>query len=456
MDQPAFTADDVRNAVADNDIEFLFAQFVDLYARPSAKLVPSANLDDLLEDGAGFAGFAAGEIGQLPNDPDIAAIPDPASFTPVPWQPNLARFACDVTVEGEPWPYDPRTILKRTLGVAKGKGYEFKMGLELEYFLIQKNDDGSIRIADELDTLEKPCYDLRGLTRNYDFLTTVSRYVNGLGWGNYANDHEDANGQFEQNFTYANALTSCDRGIFFRYMVHTLAHQFGQLATFMPKPFTHLTGNGCHFHMSLWNGDTNVFADGEGTDPRGLGLSKTAYYFMGGLLKHARAYSAITAPTVNSYKRLKVGSTASGSTWSPVWISYGYNNRTQMLRIPGPGRIEDRTIDGSCNPYLASAAVLAAGLDGIENQIEPPEPNSDNLFAIPHQELTDRGLQALPRTLSEALDELEANDVMRRAFGKGRDGEDVIDWYLRVKRDEWNRFHEYVSQWEIDQYLTLF
>ena len=209
---------------------------------------------------------------------------------------------------------------------------------------------------------------MAGLTRHYDFLTTVSKYCNELGWGNYANDHEDANGQFEQNFTYDDALVSCDRAIFFRYMVHTLAEQHGMIATFMPKPFTHLTGNGCHFHMSLWRDGENVFLDE--ADPRGLGLSETAYHFIGGLKAHARAYSALTAPTVNSYKRLKLGSTTSGATWSPVWISYGYNNRTQMLRIPAPGRIEDRTIDGSANPYLAAAAVLAAGLDGIENGLD--------------------------------------------------------------------------------------
>ena len=232
---------------------------------------------------------------------------------------------------------------------------------------------------------------MAGLTRRYDFLTTVSRYCNELGWGNYANDHEDANGQFEQNFTYDDALVSCDRAIFFRYMVHTLAEQNGMIATFMPKPFSHLTGNGCHFHMSLWDGDTNLFLDE--SDPRGLGLSDTAYHFIGGLQAHARAYSGVTAPTVNSYKRLKLGTTASGATWSPVWISYGYNNRTQMLRIPGPGRIEDRTIDGSCNPYLAAAAVLAAGLDGIENGLDAGEPNSDNLYAIPHEELRARGLR---------------------------------------------------------------
>jgi glutamine synthetase len=453
------TVEEIRQRSADLGVEFYFAQFVDMYARPSAKLVPAQHLDDLVGDGAGFAGFAAGELGQVPSDPDIAAIPDLRSFTPVPWEPTVARFACDVYVDGEEWPYDPRTILRRQLEDARGKGFEFKIGLELEYFLVEQLEDGSIRLADSLDTLEKPCYDLLGLTRNYEFLTTVSRYVNGLGWGNYANDHEDANGQFEQNITFADALESCDRAIFFRYMVHTLAEKKGQaegrrvLATFMPKPFTALTGNGCHFHMSLWDGETNLFLDEN--DPRGLGLSEVAYQFIGGLTKHARAYSAVTAPTVNSYKRLKVGTTASGATWSPVWISYGYNNRTQMLRVPGPGRVEDRTIDGACNPYLAATVILAAGLDGIENGIDPGEPNADNLYAVPYDELRGRGLETLPSNLLEATHDLEGNDVLRKALGRGRD-EDYLDYFLRVKREEWNRYHEQVTPWEINEYLTRF
>jgi glutamine synthetase len=451
--------DDVRARAAADEIEFYFAQFVDMYARPSAKLVPASNFESLMTEGAGFAGFAAGELGQVPADPDIAAIPDPASYTPVPWQTGLARFACDVTVEGEPWPYCPRTILKSMLAKARAQGFEFKIGLELEYFLVEKLEDGSIRLADQLDTLEKPCYDIAGLTRRYDFLTTVSRYCNQLGWGNYANDHEDANGQFEQNFTYDDALTSCDRAVFFRYMVHTLAERLGEaegktiLATFMPKPFANLTGNGCHFHMSLWDGDTNLFLDD--SDARGLGLSRTAYHFIGGLKKHARAYSAVTAPTVNSYKRLKLGTTASGATWAPVWITYGFNNRTQMLRIPGPGRIEDRTIDGSCNPYLAAAAVLAAGLDGIENRIEAGEPNPDNLYAIPYDELIARGLETLPTNLLIATLELENDEVLREGLGRGR-GEDYVDYFIGVKRDEWNRYHEQVTPWEIKEYLTRF
>ena len=451
------TADSVWKEMQKRGVEFVFAQFVDMYARPSAKLVPVGSreaFDGLLSEGAGFAGFAAGEIGQVPSDPDIAAIPDLASYTPVPWQENLARFACDVTVEGEEWPYCPRTILRRMLARARDKGFEFKMGLELEYFLVKQREDRSIEIADPYDTLEKPCYDMAGLTRRYDFLTTVSRYCNGLGWGNYANDHEDANGQFEQNLTYDDALTSCDRGIFFRYMVHTLAEQNGMIATFMPKPFSDLTGNGCHFHMSLWGADDrNLFLDE--ADPRGLGLSELAYNFIGGLKRHARATSALTAPTVNSYKRLKVGTTTSGATWAPVWISYGYNNRTQMLRIPGPGRVEDRTIDGSCNPYLAAAAVLAAGLDGIDNGLDSGEPNSDNLYAFPYDELRARGLETLPTNLLMATVELAQDEVLREALGHARD-EDYVDYFIRVKLDEWNRYHEQVTPWEIREYLTRF
>jgi glutamine synthetase len=450
------SVDSVWKQMQERGVEFAFAQFVDMYARPSAKLVPirsKTDLEGLVDDGAGFAGFAAGEIGQQPSDPDIAAIPDLASFTPVPWQPNLARFACDVTVEGDEWPYCPRTILRRALARAEEKGFEFKFGCELEYFLVRQREDGSIEIADRFDTLEKPCYDMAGLTRRYDFLTTVSRYCNDLGWGNYANDHEDANGQFEQNFTFDDALTTCDRAIFFRYMVHMLAEQNEMIATFMPKPFSHLTGNGCHFHMSLWEGDRNLFLDE--ADPRGLGLSELAYNFIGGLKKHARAYSAFTAPTVNSYKRLKVGTTLSGATWAPVWISYGYNNRTQMLRIPGPGRVEDRTVDGSCNPYLAATAVLAAGIDGIESGLDAGEPNTENLYTVPYQELRRRGLEALPASLLAATDELAGSGVMRTAFGAGRD-EDYVDYYIRVKREEWDRYHEQVTPWELREYLTRF
>ena len=363
------SVEDVRKLVDKMGIEFVFAQFVEMYGKPNAKLVPANHLEDVFAEGAGFAGFAAGEIGQGPHSPDLAAMPDPASFTPVPWQPNLARFACDVYVEGEPWPYCPRTILKRQLERARKMGFTFKTGMEVEFFLLRRNADGRIELADQLDTLDRPCYDMKALSRQFDFISTLSKYESQLGWDNYANDHEDANGQFESNFQYADALTTADRVIFHRYMLHSLAQMRGLEATVMPKPFANLTGNGLHCHMSLWDAkkDTPLFEDAKDS----MGLSKLAYHFLGGLLKHAKAYIGITASTVNSYKRLIVGAPTSGATWSPVYVTYGGNNRTQMIRVPAGGRFEDRTIDGAANPYLAATAILAAGLDGIENEHRP-------------------------------------------------------------------------------------
>ena len=458
MNEP-FTApgsrEDVERYIREHDVEFLFAQFVDMHGKPNAKLVPARHLDGLLEEGAGFAGFAAGALGQQPNDPDIAAIPDVRSLTPLPWRPNVARLACDVTVEGEEWPYCPRTILRHVLDRAASMGYEFMIGAELEYFLVRKLDDGSIELADPLDTLDQPCYDMRGLTRNLDFVSTVARNLTALGWDNYATDHEDANGQFEQNFQYDDALVTCDRAIFFRYMVESLAQERGLIATFMPKPFGHLTGNGCHFHMSLWKDGENAFETDPGDDPRGLGLSPLAYNFIGGLKAHARAYIAITAPTVGSYKRLVVG-TRSGSSWAPVYVSYGYNNRTQMLRVPAAGRVEDRTVDGSCNPYLGAAAVLAAGLDGIERELDPGEPTTElNLHELDDARRAELGVELLPGNLLDATRELEKCDVLRKALGNtGR--EDYVDYFVKIKRQEFQDWHEQVTQWEIDRYLQLF
>jgi glutamine synthetase len=447
--------DEVRKLVADGGIEFLFAQFVDMHGKPNAKLVPAHHLDDLLTEGAGFAGFAAGDIGQGPHDPDLIAMPDVRSYTPLPWRSGVARFACDVTVEGEEWPFCPRTILRHQLDRAAALGYEFRIGAELEYFLVRKLEDGTIEVADALDTLEQPCYDMRALTRNLDFVSQVSRNVTALGWDNYATDHEDANGQFEQNFDFDDALVTCDRAIFFRFMVEAMAQERGLIATFMPKPFPHLTGNGCHFHMSLWKDGENVFEVDPSADPRGLGLSELGYQFVGGLKAHARAYISVTAPTVTSYKRLVVGAPTSGATWAPAYVSYGYNNRTQMLRIPGPGRIEDRTVDGSCNPYLAATVVLAAGLDGIERGLDPGEPNSLNLYETDEAQRKQLGIDVLPANLLDATRELEACDVLRAALGKTRDG-DYVDYFVSCKRREWQQAHEQITQWELDRYLQLF
>ena len=454
--ETSHSAERLRAELHERGVEFVFAQFVDMHGKPSAKLVPVGHLEGLLTDGAGFAGFAAGDIGQGPHDPDIAAMPDRATLTYLPWKPEVARFACDVTVEGEPWPYCPRTILRNQLARAAELGYRFKVGAELEYFLVRRREDGGIELADPLDDLDQPCYDMRALTRSLGFVTEVARHLNELGWENYATDHEDANGQFEQNFTYDDALVTCDRAIFFRYMVESLAQERGLLATFMPKPFANLTGNGCHMHMSLWDDSGNLFEVQPGDDdPRGLGLSKAAYHFLGGLMAHAKAYIAVTAPTVNSYKRLKVGDPRSGATWAPVYVSYAYNNRTQMLRVPAPGRIEDRTVDGSCNPYLAATVLLAAGLDGIERELDPGDPNTLNLYESTREQRAELGIDTLPENLLDATRELEQDDVIRRALGTTPKG-DYVDYFVECKRREVQAAHEQITDWELNRYLQLF
>ena len=445
--------DEVRKRAKDEGAEFFLAQFVEMHGKPNAKLMPASAIDILLEDGAGFAGFAAGPIGQGPASPDIAAIPDTASYTRVPWQPDLVRFACDVTVDGDPWPYCPRTILRNALARAEKLGFRMKIGLEAEFFLVGKDERGELILDDPLDTLEQPCYDAKALYRNYEFLTTLSRYCNELGYGNYANDHEDANGQFESNFEYDDAVISCDRAIFFRYMVHVMAQQRGKLATFMPKPFGNLTGNGCHFHISLWDpsGKQNLFESK--TDE--FGLSKLAYHFIAGVIEHASAQSAIVAPTVNSYKRIGVGAPTSGATWSPAYAAWGGNNRTQMIRVPGGGRIEHRSIDGSANPYLAATAVLAAGLDGVARELATPPMNTVNLYTASPAEVRRKRIKSLPTTLADAVEALRKDAVLRDWFGH-TGSEHYTDYFANVKEAEFREWHSHVTKWEIDRYLTLF
>jgi glutamine synthetase len=443
------TVQTVQQLVQDKQIEFFLCSFVEMSGAPKAKLVPATHLADMAADGAGFAGFATGDMGQGPHSPDMAAIPDFDSLMTLPWRKEIAWVASNVHVEGEPWPYCPRTILRRQLEKAAAQGLQFKTGVEPEFLLLKQNETGAYMPYDALDTLGKPCYDLRALHRNLDMMTTLVRYLQELGWGPYANDHEDANCQFEINWTYSDALTTADRHTFFRCMVKIVAEQQGLLATFLPKPFTHLTGNGCHFHQSLWSAENgaNLFLDGD--DPNGL--SRMAYHYIGGLMAHASALSAVTNPIINSYKRLKRAAPRSGATWAPVYITYGGSNRTQMIRIPGPGRIEHRAADGAANPYLAAAVLLAAGLDGIARQLDPGPRNDDNLYTTPLEDLKRRNIGFLPTTLSEALDALEQDEIVRNALG-----EEYADYYIDVKRDEWRRYHEAVSAWELDNYLGIY
>jgi len=435
--------------VREKGIEFFLCSFVEMGGMPKAKLVPAKHLEDMANGSAGFAGFAVGNMGQGPHDPDMVAIPDFSSVLQLPWRNNIAWVASNIEVEGKSWPYCPRTILRRQLQRAQEKGYVFKTGVESEFFLLRKNAGGNYEPYDPLDVLERPCYDLGALNRSLDFMTTLVKYMEALGWNPYANDHEDANCQFEINWTYTTALGTADRHTFFRWMVKALAEERGLHATFMPKPFTDLTGNGAHLHMSLWDAQTdqNLFLNEKDEN----GLSELAYYFIGGLKKHARALSAVTSPIVNSYKRLKRGSTRSGATWAPVFITYGGSNRTQMIRIPGPGRIENRVLDGAINAYLAATVILAAGLDGIGARIPAGKRNDRNLYAVSTEELRGEGVELLPGTLSEALDALEKDSVILDALGSP-----YAEYYLQCKREEFKEYHDSVSQWELDHYLQVY
>ena len=443
------TAQDAAKIVEERGIEFFLCSFVEMSGAPKAKVVPATHLEDMAQGSAGFAGFAAGDMGQGPHDTDLAAMPDFHSLSVLPWRPNVAWVASDIYVNDAPWPYCPRTILQRQLATAREQGYVLKTGVEPEFILTRQTDTGTYAPHDPLDTLNKPCYDLRALNRNLDFVTTLLKYMQELGWDPYANDHEDANCQFEINWTYSDCLTTADRHTFFRWMVRTVAEQNGLIATFMPKPFAHLTGNGCHFHTSLWDADTDTNLFANNTDANGL--SELAYHFIGGLKRHAKAVAAVTAPIVNSYKRLIRGAPLSGATWAPVYITYGASNRTQMIRIPGPGRIENRTVDGAANPYLAPAVMLAAGLDGIEKKLPAGSRNDRNLYEVPAEDLAAEGIGFLPTNLSEALDELEHDEVIKDALGR-----EYADYYIQVKRAEWKRYHDTVSQWEVDNYLGLY
>ena len=441
--------DPLSLSTSERGIDFYLCSFVELAGTPKAKLVPASHIEEMKSEGAGFAGFAAGDLNQGPHDPDIVSIPDFNSLTVLPWRKNVAWVPGNLHVNGQPWSYCPRTILCQNLEHLRRKGWVLQVGIEAEFMLLKKNDLGNYLPWDPLDTAGKPCYDLGALYRNLDLMTALLRYMQELGWNPYAADHEDANCQFEVNWVYADALTSADRHTFFKWMVRTVAEQHGLWATFMPKPFAHLTGNGAHFHLSLAEADTgrNLFLDTSAE----FGLSTLGRWFMAGVLHHAKSLAALTSPIVNSYKRLVPGTPRSGATWAPVYITYGPSNRTQMIRLPGPGRIENRAVDGAANPYLAIAALLAAGLDGIENKMDPGAANTSNLYEVEESELAERGIRVLPMSLREALGELEKDEILARALGT-----DFTSYYVKVKNEEWRQYQRTVSNWEVERYLMAF
>jgi glutamine synthetase len=439
----------IEKFLSDNNVKYILAQFVDIHGTAKTKSVPAKCLLDVVEKGAGFAGFAVWGLGMEPNGPDFMARGDLDTLTLVPWQPGYARLVCDGFVNEEPYPYDSRVVLKRQLQLLADRGWTLNTGLEPEFSLFTRHQDGNLSIVDETDVLDKPCYDYKGLSRSREFLENLVESLQEVDFDVYQIDHEDANGQFEINYTYSDALKSADRFTFVRMAAGEIANQMGMVCSFMPKPASDRTGNGMHFHLSITDRDgNNIFEDD--SDPQGMGLSKVAYHFLAGLLHHAKALCAISAPTVNSYKRLVVGGSASGATWAPAYICYGDNNRSAMVRIPY-GRLEFRLPDSGCNPYLVHAALIAAGLDGIERQLDAGDPQNINLYALTADERAARGIDILPQSLNEAVDALEADTILCEKIGS-----EIVSEFIKIKRDEWIDYNRHVSDWERNRYVEFF
>ena len=406
-------------------IKYFLISFVDLFGVLRSKLVPANAIKDMQETGAGFAGFAAW-LDMTPADSDMFGIPDPDSLIQLPWNKEVGWLASDLWMNGKPVDASPRIMLKKQIKKLSKQGLTMKSGVECEYFLISPDGDS---IADPRDTQSKPCYDQSALMRRYDLIKEICDCMIEMGWGPYQNDHEDANGQFEMNWDYSDCLKTADRHTFFKYMVKTIAEKHGLRATFMPKPFENLTGNGCHAHVSVWDGKKNKFLD----KSNNLGLSKMAYNFLGGVIKHASSLSAFFNPTINSYRRINAPPTKSGASWSPSSISYTGNNRTHMIRIPDPGRFELRLMDGSANPYLLQASVLAAGINGIKNKIDPGKPLNCNMY---EDFAKYPNLPKLPDELDQSLKQLKQNKEMNDAFGA-----DVINSYIKLRSTEIKEFN---------------
>ncbi len=425
-------ATDLAKIAAERGIKYFMISYTDLFGAQRAKLVPASAIAGMQKNGAGFAGFATW-LDLSPADPDMFALPDPDTLIQLPWKPEVGWLASDIWMDGKPVEQGPRNVLKRVVAAAAEAGFEMKSGVECEFFLT--NADGTA-IADSADIAAKPCYDAAALMRRYDVITEICDAMLALGWEAYQNDHEDANGQFEMNWSYDKALVTADRHVFFKFMAKSIAEKHGLRATFMPKPFLGLTGSGCHAHVSLWKGEQNLFEDEKGE----LGVAEIGYHFIGGVIEHADALCAILNPTVNSYKRINAPRTTSGATWAPNTVTYSGNNRTHMVRIPEPGRFEMRLADGSTNPYLLQAGILSAGMDGIARKTNPGKRLDINMYTDGHLV---QDAKRLPLNLLDALRAFEHSAVLKSSLGGS-----FVASYAKMKHAEWNEYAAHLSDWE--------
>ena len=432
---------DLATFAAERGVKYFMISYTDLFGAQRAKLVPTEAIAEMQANGAGFAGFATW-LDLSPAHPDLFAVPDPDSVIQLPWKPEVAWVAADCVMEGAPVAQAPRVVLKKLVERARSAGYRIKTGVEAEFFLL--SPDGT-KISDAFDTAEKPCYDQQALLRRYDVIAEICDYMLALGWKPYQNDHEDANGQFEMNWEYDDALVTADKHSFFKFMAKAVAEKHGLRATFMPKPFMGLTGNGCHCHISVWDNDGKVNTFADKTQPFGLAIA--GRHFLGGIMKHASALAAITNPTVNSYKRINAPRTISGATWSPNTVTWTGNNRTHMVRVPGAGRFELRLPDGAVNPYLLQAVIIAAGLDGLASQADPGPHQDIDMYTEGHKVV---GAPKLPLNLLDALREYESDTSLQAAIGQ-----EFSAAYLKLKMREWMSYCGHLTAWERDTTLDV-
>lgn len=439
---------DLAAFAQEKGVKYFMISFTDLFGGQRAKLVPAAAISDMVVEGAGFAGFATW-LDMTPAHPDMLAVPDPSTVIQLPWRPEVAWVAANCVMEGQEVAQAPRNVLRKLVARAADKGLRVKTGIEAEFFLLTPEGD---QISDPADTAVKPCYDQQAVMRRYDVIAEVCDYMLDLGWGPYQNDHEDANGQFEMNWEFDDALVTADRHSFFKFMVKSVAEKHGLRATFMPKPIEGLTGNGCHAHISVWdmNGTTNAFAtdpDPAGGPTAELGLSEQGAQFLGGIMKHAEALAAITNPTVNSYKRINAPRTLSGATWAPNTVTWTGNNRTHMVRVPGSGRFELRLPDGATNPYLLQSVIIAAGLSGIDSAANPGPRHDIDMYAEGHT-VTDA--PKLPLNLLDAIRWFDADEELKQMLGT-----EFSSSYVKMKMQEWTDYMTHFSQWERDNTLDI-
>jgi glutamine synthetase len=435
-------------------VKYCVGAYVDIHGVPKGKFVPIEHFEHFARGSELYTGYALDGLGQEPNEDEISSVPDLNHIIQLPWRKEVAWMPADNEFHGQPYPLNSRVLLKKVLREAAQMGFTFNLGIECEIYVLHQDDQGRLVVPNRDDNLEKSCYDVKRFMDVFPWLDEMATTMNGLGWDVYSFDHEDGNSQFEFDFKYADALMMGDRYVFFRYMAKTIAAKHGLMATFMPKPFADKTGNGAHFNMSLADRRTgkNLFAIPREKDPRGLGLSPLGYSFVAGILRHGRALCAVLAPTVNSYKRLIRRGAMSYYSWAPVFNSFGTNNRTNSVRIPmGGGRCESRNADSSCNPYLAAALVLAAGLEGVREKLDPGNPHQENLYELSPAELEKIGVQELPRTLGEAVEAFAADPFVEHVLGAGLRNE-----FIKYKRAEWEEYHQSISPWEINRYARLF